>query len=304
MKLRDKDYINRVLTILNENDVEQAYSASRVRSYIEQLYPQVWRRAVSTFPVSWFYGKQYQRNPVFFWIDVKDIGDYQIPTDLPIEACKVLGTWKEPNTRHGGVLYEYHGYRKIDSSQGVGYIALPTDYLKLSRFKIKGWRTGVTQAHTQSPEVDFKQSNRYTRGTPWRPICVEREAEIYLAFGVDNSQVVTPRVCTDVQESRSQLLQKCGVTNVAIESSKLERSVVQVLSYYSLPPDAPMAEHRIEDFRYIPRVAQLPEVQDIRDILLEPLIHLGAVVTLEGLELWEEANIMKQVLYGEIVKQV
>lgn len=64
--------------------------------------------------------------------------------------------------------------RVTDAPDGTGYIMLPDDFLKLSRFKMKGWKQSCMDAIESSPLVDRKQSNEYLRGTPQRPVCVLR----------------------------------------------------------------------------------------------------------------------------------
>lgn len=57
---------------------------------------------------------------------------------------------------------------------GTGYIVLPSDYMTLSSFKMAGWKAACLEAPDETPAINRKQDNEYTRGTAQRPACVIR----------------------------------------------------------------------------------------------------------------------------------
>ena len=58
----------------------------------------------------------------------------------------------------------------VNSDDGTGYIRLKSDFLRLSSFKMKGWRRAVTNTITQeSPRYNL-QKNKYTRGGVAKPV--------------------------------------------------------------------------------------------------------------------------------------
>lgn len=61
---------------------------------------------------------------------------------------------------------------------GTGYIILPTDFIALSSFKMQGWKTPCLQAQEETIQINRKQANEYTRGTPMRPVCVIRNINV------------------------------------------------------------------------------------------------------------------------------
>jgi hypothetical protein len=58
----------------------------------------------------------------------------------------------------------------VNNDDGSGYIRLKTDFLRLSSFKMKGWKRPVTFTITQeSPRYNL-QKNKYTRGGVAKPV--------------------------------------------------------------------------------------------------------------------------------------
>ena len=76
-------------------------------------------------------------------------------------------------------------------SDGTGYIALPSDFLRLSSFQMTEWDRPVIKAiGTEHPAYNL-QKNNVTRGKPSKPICVIR----YLASDYSSGEgqgFVTP----------------------------------------------------------------------------------------------------------------
>ena len=61
-----------------------------------------------------------------------------------------------------------------NAPDGTGYVILPDNYLTLSSFKMTGWKINCTEAQAETPAINRKQANEYTRGTTQRPVCVLR----------------------------------------------------------------------------------------------------------------------------------
>lgn len=60
----------------------------------------------------------------------------------------------------------------FDSSQGTGYIDLPSNFYRLVKFRMEGWQKSVYEASLGNDRVANIQSNEYTRGSTIRPVCV------------------------------------------------------------------------------------------------------------------------------------
>ena len=76
-------------------------------------------------------------------------------------------------------------------SDGSGYIALPSDFLRLSSFQMTEWDRPVVKAiGTEHPTYNL-QKNTITRGKPSKPICVIRYLLTDYSSG-DGQGFVTP----------------------------------------------------------------------------------------------------------------
>jgi hypothetical protein len=62
----------------------------------------------------------------------------------------------------------------VDAPDGTGYVLLPTDFLLLSAFKMKGWKQSCLTALEETPAINTKQANEYLRGCVQKPVCVFR----------------------------------------------------------------------------------------------------------------------------------
>lgn len=60
----------------------------------------------------------------------------------------------------------------VENSDGTGFIVLPTDYLRLVRFKLRSWSRPCCEVTDASSELGRMQGNRWTRGTPQKPVCM------------------------------------------------------------------------------------------------------------------------------------
>jgi hypothetical protein len=100
-------------------------------------------------------------------------------TQLPLYIEKLYpGAWRRAVKILPCTWFETKSFsdaEKITNApDGTGYIILPSDYLQLSSFKMTGWKTNVLTSPEQTPTINAKQANEYTRGTIQRPICVLR----------------------------------------------------------------------------------------------------------------------------------
>lgn len=57
-------------------------------------------------------------------------------------------------------------------SDGSGYVALPSDFLRLSSFKMTEWDRPVSHPISQEHPLYNLQKNNVTRGKPSKPVCV------------------------------------------------------------------------------------------------------------------------------------
>lgn len=76
-------------------------------------------------------------------------------------------------------------------SDGTGYIALPSDFLRLSSFQMTEWDRPVIKAIGTEHSVYNLQKNNVTRGKPSKPICVIRYLASDYSSG-DGQGFVTP----------------------------------------------------------------------------------------------------------------
>jgi hypothetical protein len=59
----------------------------------------------------------------------------------------------------------------VDDDAGTGFVILPPDFYLLTSFKMKGWVKAVYEAYIENDKSASIQSNEYTRGSTFRPIC-------------------------------------------------------------------------------------------------------------------------------------
>lgn len=137
--MEKKDYINRVLLIMNEVGMTDkdgnsfiGADTTQIDRYIEGTFQDAWRRCVKVMPRSWFKSKSFNHN--FF-----DNDEY---TPTPSE----------------------------DGS--TGYVVLPDDFYLLVAFKMKGWHKSVYEATIENERTAGISSNEWTRGSTIRPTCV------------------------------------------------------------------------------------------------------------------------------------
>lgn len=64
--------------------------------------------------------------------------------------------------------------KTVNAPDGTGYVLLPTDYLTLYSFRMKGWKQDVVEAHEATPEINKQQANEFIRGDVQHPVCVLR----------------------------------------------------------------------------------------------------------------------------------
>lgn len=60
----------------------------------------------------------------------------------------------------------------IKNDDGTGAIILPEDFLRLVSFQLSTWNRAVVNVAEEGSNTYLIQRNRYTRGTPIKPICV------------------------------------------------------------------------------------------------------------------------------------
>jgi hypothetical protein len=138
-----------------------------------------------------------------------------------------------------------------DLLQGTGYVKLPDDFYRLTKFKMQGWIKPVFEAAIANERVAALQTNEYVRGSQIRPVCViDEEWFEYSA---------TPTL----------------------------NGVYPVIRYFSLPPA--LSSHFIEAAIYIPKAEPLTDKpltfeMELSDQVIEPIVSLtgAGVLTLIG----------------------
>jgi hypothetical protein len=133
-----RDYINRVLLIMNEAGMFDSMGNSilgaddtQVDRHIEGSYVDAWRRCVKVMPRAWF------KNMSF--------SNATLHPDLP---------------------------------NGTGYVELPGDFYLLTRFRMNLWAKAVYIASIENEKTASIQSNEYTRGSTIRPVCTISNKEV------------------------------------------------------------------------------------------------------------------------------
>jgi hypothetical protein len=154
-------------------------------------------------------------------------------------AVKVLPlSWFGPTSFAGNT-------HKADAPGGTGYVVLPDDFLALYSFRMEGWKVPCLAAPESNEKIDRKQSKRYLRGTPQRPVCVTRLANV----------------------------QEDGVF-----------AVKKALYYYSLPRSGSESTHVVEEALYVANVTAMPDTLDIDGKLADPLAYICAGTVLASFE--------------------
>lgn len=140
----------------------------------------------------------------------------------------------------------------VDAPNGTGDVVLPDDFLVVTSFKMTKWKTPCLIALEETPHLMALQSNDYTRGTEYRPVCLLRHKSI---------------------------LQRVDGTLVYQDK--------KVLSYYSLPKTSDPSTHVIEHALYIPNITVMPETLSGDDNLIEPLAYMCASTVLNSFEKYD-----------------
>lgn len=213
-----QEFIDRVLNILNETD-----SGLQAESFIGADMVQAQTYVEEMFPAAWRRAANIAQIPKIWFTNLSFAG-----------AQKV-----------------------IDAPDGTGYVVLPDDYLVLSTFKLKPWRTACLFADHETPQINKKQMNEYTRGTPLRPVCVIRHKTITVRNGDVFSYEIKKALC-----------------------------------YYSVPKAATDSEHKIEIALYVPNFIEMPDKLVVDDKLIDPLAYLTASTVLTSFEKHDLAKAM------------
>lgn len=143
----------------------------------------------------------------------------------------------------------------FEISQGTGYVILPSDFYRLSSFKIKGWQTTVETLIDNNDPLAKVQANEYTRGNICRPVCVLNMKAVKVREG--DAIVPTPK---------------------------------QVIEYYSLPK---VIKHEIAEALYIPLIEPLSDNTQLKEKLYIPLAYLCASMVFEIFEKPEIAKTLE-----------
>jgi len=190
-----KEYINRVLLIMNEASLMDnggtfflGADTAQVDKYIEGSYVDAWRRCVDVMPRVWFYNESFSNSTVF--------------PDLP---------------------------------SGTGYVILPADFYLLTGFKMSGWVKAVYEASIDNERTASIQSNEYTRGSQIRPICtisskfVNGEVKHVLNYYSLPRGLKTHKIEEAIYLPVCKPLVECELN----EELKINQQVIEILTYLS-----------------------------------------------------------------------
>ena len=65
-----------------------------------------------------------------------------------------------------------------NTSQGTGYVILPSDFYLMNSFKMLGWKKAVYESSVENERTSAIQSNEFTRGSQIRPVCTASSREV------------------------------------------------------------------------------------------------------------------------------
>jgi hypothetical protein len=126
-----KDYINRVLLIMNESGLKDSEGnflldadTAQIDRHIEGSFVDAWRRCVKVMPRVWFKNVDFSSHTRIEYLD-----------------------------------------------NGTGYVVLPENFYLLTCFKMEGWAKAVHEAYLENNKSASIQSNEFTRGSSIRPVC-------------------------------------------------------------------------------------------------------------------------------------
>ena len=291
-KARFEDFLKHVLTVLNENDTDQAYSATRVSGYVRDLFPSVWRRAVSLFPTEWFRPKEV---PLKRYVVL--VSSRQPVAHSPLmKALQPVKVYPFEAGRGGVGAYLFEPDHVVNPEVGTGYVVLPDDYLKLYSFKMREWKMSARTAEAQSRATDIKQGNRYTRGTKWRPVVVEGVERVWVvAEGGLSEGLLRDTDQTDLspEEIAGEVEALTERAAELTEVGRIGRARRRVLRYYSVEEGETRAGHEVEEALYIPHLAETPDEIEGTTKLWKPLEYLTAGSVLRSMELTEQATVIE-----------
>lgn len=91
---------------------------------------------------------------------------------------------------------------------GTGYVVLPTDFLRLSYFKMSEWTKPVFDAISEQHPDYVNQHNLYTRGKPAKPVCVLRYDAVLGSMILEYFSVTVGNAVVHTVESAAFILRK------------------------------------------------------------------------------------------------
>ena len=98
---------------------------------------------------------------------------------------------------------------RTENEDGIGFVVLPNDFLRLVSFKLASWNRSVTSVADEESPTGLMQRNAFTRGTPMKPVCVlshkadgKRVLEYFTASGGNDTieralYVTNPSIVTE-----------------------------------------------------------------------------------------------------------
>lgn len=271
------NFVKRVLAVLNDIERDYAYDPSNTPRYIEELFPQAWREAVTLCPARWFVPKPIPMKQSWdVTITTDEYGRFDLPT-LPDHYWKVTSQSYDEATGIARAEIHVETGQIREMNDGTGYVILPDDFLRLYRFKLREWAVAAHRAYEVDDHVAALQSNPYTRGTKQRP-------------------VVVVKPCTYYTFPPEQDGEKPDINDWGLQSG-------YALWYYSVAATRHVGEHDIEEATYVADLQEMPEEVGITHSCIAPLTYLTAYRVCLSMEKIEQARRLMDVALAMIPTQ-
>lgn len=271
------DFIQRVMAVLNDIERDYAYDPSNTPRYVEELFPQAWREAVTLCPARWFSPRPIPMKQSWdVIVRTDEVGGFDLPT-LPDHYWEVKSTSYDETTGIAEAEVHVETGQIRDMEDGTGFVILPEDFLRLYRFKLLEWNVAAHRAYEVDDHVAALQSNPYTRGTKQRPVVVVKPCEYY-TYPPERDGV------------------KPFLNDWGLRSG-------YALWYYSTSKGRHVEEHDIEEATYIADLLDMPDEIPVSHECVAPLTYLVAAKVCLSMESIEQARRLTETAMGLIPTQ-
>jgi hypothetical protein len=228
MAISKADYINRVLLIMDETGLldetgQSILGADTVQPdrLIEGSFVDAWRQCTQVMPRVWF----------------ESTHVYNFTTTTTASTSYVA------NAVH-------------DNGDGSGFLILDDDFYLLTELKLDTWKKSVYEAYVETEKTASIQSNRYTRGSEYRPVCT---------------------LSSSGKPSSDENIQRLNFYSFTPVTGKALKDRIDTFSYIAEPAS-------------IVDLAPTNSLSSVTEKLLEPLAYLSAATVFTLLEKYDIAT--------------